>query len=237
MVGGSTGAAEAGLTAALPEGAPSPRLGAVAGRIVSCRRCPRLVAYLATAHRRFPGFWCRPVPGFGDPNARLVIVGLAPGLRGANRTGRMFTGDASGAWLFRVLAETGFSPRARSEAAGDGLALADCYITAAARCAPPANKPNREELDACRPFLTEELGLLPRRRLLLALGRIGHDAVLKTMNLPLARYAFAHGARHALPDGRVLLDCYHCSRQNTNTGRLTWSMFLEVFRGARALVS
>ncbi|MBI5367585.1 MAG: uracil-DNA glycosylase [Planctomycetes bacterium] len=219
-----------------PEAAGTPRLNDLAARIAGCRRCPRLVEYLAAAHRKYPDFWCRPVPGFGDPAARLVVVGLAPGMKGANRTGRLFTGDSSGQWLYRVLHVTGFSPRDVSERTGDGLALRDCYITAAARCAPPQNRPLPAELDACRPFLAEEVAQLGRRRVLLALGRIAHDAVLRIHGLRPARMPFAHGARHELPDGVLLVDCYHCSRQNTNTGRLTWRMFERVFRTARALV-
>ncbi len=219
----------------LPEVPADRRLAALARRVVACRACPRLVEYLAETKRRWPDFWCRPVPGVGDPRARLVIIGLAPGRRGSNRTARMFTGDASGLWLFRVLHETGFSPRERSERADDGLLLADCWITAAARCAPPGNKPLPQELDACRPYLAEELRLLPNRRVLLALGKIGHDALLKTYGLRLSAFPFSHGALHSLPDGLLLLDCYHCSRQNTQTGKLTWPMFLAVFRRAQQL--
>ena len=221
----------------LPESPSDRRLAALARRVVACRACPRLVEYLGETKRRWPDFWCRPVPGFGDPGARLVIVGLAPGRKGSNRTARMFTGDASGLWLFRVLHETGFSPRERSERPGDGLTLKNAWVTAAARCAPPGNKPLQSELDACRPFLADELRLLPHRRVILALGRIGHDAVLKTYGVRLSAFPFSHGALHTLPDGRHLLDCYHCSRQNTNTGRLTWPMFLSVFRRVRSLLT
>jgi len=221
---------------ALPEVPSDRRLAAHARRVVACRACPRLVAYLAQTKRRWPECWCKPVPAYGDPKARLVIVGLAPGRRGSNRTARMFTGDASGVWLFRVLHATGFSPRERSEGPGDGLRLRGCWITAAARCAPPGNKPLPSELDACRPFLADEFNLLRSRRVFLALGRIGHDAVLKVHRLRLSAFPFAHGALHRLPDGRLLLDCFHCSRQNTNTGRLTWPMFLSVFRRACSLV-
>lgn len=218
----------------LPEPAPTRALDRLNRRIVACRACPRLVAWLDATHARFPDFHCRPVPGFGDPRARLIVVGLAPGLRGSNRTGRMFTGDASGIWLYRVLHATGFSPAPESRRAGDGLRLRDVWITAAARCAPPQNKPALAELDACRPFLAEELSLLPRRRVHLALGRIAHDAVLRIYGVRLAAFPFAHGAEHRLPDARLLVDCYHCSRQNTNTGRLTWPMFLSAFRQAAA---
>ncbi len=217
----------------LPEPAPNRALAALNREIVTCRACPRLVAWLDVARFRWPGFYSRPVPGFGDPEARLVIVGLAPGLKGSNRTGRMFTGDASGAWLFRVLHETGFSSRPASDHAGDGLVLSDTYITAAARCAPPQNKPTPAELEACRQFLDREIALLPRRRIFLAQGRVGHDAVLRLYGERLSRHPFAHAAAHDLPDGRLLLDCYHCSRQNTNTRKLTWPMFLAVFRDAR----
>ncbi len=220
----------------LPEPAPTPAFAVLHRRIVACRACPRLVEYLRAAKRKHPGFHCLPVPGFGDPDARLLVVGLAPGMRGANRTGRMFTGDASGAWLYRVLHETGFSTAPESVAAGDSLRLRDAFIGAAARCAPPQNRPTGVELDACRPFLAEEVRLLRRRRVTLALGRIAHDAALHIHGMRRSGCGFAHGAEHRLPDGTLLIDSYHCSRQNTNTRRLTWPMFLAVFRRAAAAV-
>lgn len=211
-------------------------MAALGRRLIRCRACPRLVRYLADVKAQWPGHWCRPVPGFGDPNAEIVLVGLAPGRHGSNRTGRMFTGDASGAWLYPVLYETGFSNRRESEDAGDPLRLRNVYITAAVRCAPPGNKPTREELDRCRPWLAEEIALLPRARLFVAIGRVGHDAVLKVFEKKLADFPFAHGSLHDLREGRRMLDTYHCSRQNTNTGVLTWGMFLDVFQKVRALV-
>jgi uracil-DNA glycosylase len=182
-------------------------------------------------------YWGRPVPSFGDPEARLVIVGLAPAAHGANRTGRMFTGDRSGDWLYGALHAFGFANRPASSDRGDGLLLRDAWITAAARCAPPDNKPTNDELGACRSFLMEELGLLKRKRVVLALGRIAFDAYLAARlaeGLPVARPrpTFAHGARLELGD--VLLLCsYHPSQQNTFTGRLTRDAFHGVFAQAR----
>jgi uracil-DNA glycosylase family 4 len=222
-------------------------LAAVTRAIVACERCPRLRAYcaaVALARRRAyrdEEYWGRPVPGFGDPRARLVIVGLAPGAHGANRTGRMFTGDSSGDWLYGELHRTGFARLPTSGARDDGQRLSDCWITAAARCAPPGNKPLPEELERCRPFLSDELRLLTRARVVLALGRIGHEAWLKASGWwerlpPRRRPAFAHAAEHALADGTTLLASYHPSRQNTQTGRLTRAMWARVFARARELL-
>jgi len=180
------------------------------------------------------------VPGFGDPAARLVIVGLAPAAHGANRTGRMFTGDSSGNWLYEALHRYGFASQAESRSRGDGLTLSDCYITAGARCAPPDNKPAREELEACQPFLEAELALLTRKRIVLVLGRIAWERYLKASGwwarlAPAERPPFAHGAEAVLPDGIVLLSSFHPSRQNTNTGRLTREMWHGVFARARTV--
>jgi uracil-DNA glycosylase family 4 len=216
-------------------------------RIVACRRCPRLVRWRERVardkKREFHDwdYWGRPVPAFGDPNARLLIVGLAPAAHGGNRTGRMFTGDSSGDWLYAALYRAGFATQAISTRRGDGLHLRDCFITAAARCAPPGNRPQRVELDRCRPYLRAELSLLRRVRVVITLGRIAHDAWLKAAGWwdrlpPGARPRFAHGAESALPDGTTLIASYHPSRQNTNTGRLTRRMCDGVFRRARALV-
>jgi uracil-DNA glycosylase len=188
---------------------------------------------------RDEAYWGKPVPGFGDPRARLLIVGLAPAAHGANRTGRMFTGDSSGEWLYRALHAYGFASRPESVSRDDGMRLVDCYISAAARCAPPGNKPTREELDACRPYLVAEMAALPRLRLVLALGRIAHENWLRaagwwTSLRPGQRPAFAHGALSRLPDGIWLLSSYHPSRQNTNTGTLTRRMWNAVFERARA---
>ncbi len=216
-------------------------------RVIQCTRCPRLVAYrqqVAREKRRTYAaetYWGRPVPAFGDTHARLVIVGLAPGAHGSNRTGRMFTGDASGDWLYAVLHRFGFASQPVATSRHDGLTLHDCWITAAARCAPPGNKPTPRELANCRPYLARELELLTRRRVLLALGRVGHDAFLiasgwRAQLSPSQRPRFAHGAVTRLPDGTYLVASYHPSRQNTNTGKLTRKMWYDVFRKVRALL-
>jgi uracil-DNA glycosylase family 4 len=209
--------------------------------IIACRRCPRLVEHrervAAERKRAFRDweYWGRPVPGFGDPNARLVIVGLAPAAHGANRTGRMFTGDDSGNWLYEALHRFGFANHAASVSRDDGLELRDCYVTASARCAPPGNRPSSEELDACRPYLETELCLLGRVLVILTLGHVAHVQYLKAAGwwarlAPSARPPFRHGAVHHLPDATALVSSYHPSRQNTNTGRLTRSMWHGVFR-------
>lgn len=209
--------------------------------VVRCARCPRLVAHrqaVARAKKRqFADwdYWGRPVPGFGDPKARLVIVGLAPAAHGANRTGRMFTGDSSGDWLYEALHRFGFASHARSVSRDDALRLTGCYISAAARCAPPANRPTREELDNCNPFLRSELALLGCHRAVLVLGHVAHRQWLKAAGWwdglpPAERPVFEHGTTHTLPDGVNLVCSYHPSRQNTNTGRLTRGMWYDVFR-------
>ena len=222
-------------------------VAAVNRAVVVCERCPRLRAYCRRVARdkkrefRDWEYWGRPVPAFGDGRARLLVVGLAPAAHGANRTGRMFTGDSSGNWLYEALHRFGFANLPVTRGRDDGLELRDCYITAAARCAPPANKPSRIELERCRPYLAAELRLLGRVRVVLVLGRLAHDAWLKAagwwVKLPAAeRPRFAHGALTRLPDGSTLLASYHPSRQNTNTRRLTRAMWHGVFRRARALV-
>lgn len=212
-------------------------------RAVRCRACPRLVAWREEVARvkvrRFveEEYWGKPLPGFGDPNARLLVVGLAPAAHGGNRTGRMFTGDDSGAWLFRELHAAGFANRPDSLHRGDGMALHDCYITAACRCAPPANKPEREELRACRPFLVDTVRLLDRVRVVVGLGKIGFDAAVDACaaaglaEFP-SRPPFAHGAVWN-SGGLAFIASFHPSRQNTFTGRLTRPMFREIFRKAR----
>lgn len=222
-------------------------LEGVARAIVSCEACPRLVAHcrdVARLKRRAyakEAYWGRPVPGFGAPRARLLIVGLAPGAHGANRTGRMFTGDSSGDWLYEALHLHGFANQPTSVSRDDGLELRDCYIAAAGRCAPPGNKPSPEELARCRPYLEAEIRLLTRVRVVVALGRIGHEAYLRASGLwrqlpARDRPAFGHGAEAALADGRTLIASFHPSRQNTQTGRLTRAMWHAVFERARALV-
>ncbi len=214
--------------------------------IVACERCPRLRRYcrkIAREKRRAYRdwkYWGKPVPGFGDPRARVLLLGLAPGAHGSNRTGRMFTGDGSGYFLYPVLHEAGFASHAGRGHAGDGLELRGAYITAAARCAPPANKPTRRELANCSSFLDRELAGLKQVRVVVALGKIAFDAYLdhlKRRGLIASRsgYVFGHGARYRLPDGRLLLASYHPSQQNTNTGKLTREMFLKIFREAARL--
>jgi uracil-DNA glycosylase len=226
---------------------PAAALAALERRIVGCVRCPRLVAYRrAVARRKRRAFaeqvyWGRPVPAWGDPRARLVIVGLAPAAHGGNRTGRMFTGDSSGDWLYAALYRSGFASQPTAVARDDGLRLRNCWITASARCAPPGNKPLPAELARCRPYLTAELALLTRQRVILVLGRIAHDSFLKASGwwdrLPAGeRPRFAHGAVTPLPDGTMLVASYHPSRQNTNTGKLTPAMWARVFRTVRRLV-
>jgi uracil-DNA glycosylase family 4 len=187
-------------------------------------------------------YWARPVPGFGDAAARLLIVGLAPGAHGSNRTGRPFTGDASGEWLYQALHRYGWANQASSRARDDGLVLTDCYITAAARCAPPDNRPTRHELDRCRPYLQAELELLAGVRVILALGRIGWESWLRAAGWwqrlsPDQRPQFAHGRETVLPDRMILISSYHPSRQNTNTGRLTRPMWYSVFERLRTIVT
>ncbi len=216
--------------------------------LTACRRCPRLVRWRERVARerkrefRDCAYWGKPVPGFGDPRARLLIVGLAPAAHGANRTGRMFTGDSSGDWLYAALCRTGFANQATATHRDDGLELSGCYITAAARCAPPDNKPSRLELERCRSWLIAELAQLDRVRVVITLGRIAHESWLKASGWwerlpPRERPRFAHGAETLLADGTTLLASYHPSRQNTNTGRLTPEMWHGIFARARALLS
>jgi uracil-DNA glycosylase family 4 len=195
------------------------------------------VADVKRAAYRGQEYWGRPVPGFGDAAARLLVVGLAPGAHGANRTGRIFTGDSSGDWLYEALHRYGFANQPTSTGRGDGLALSDCWVTAAARCAPPENRPTPDEFERCSPFLAAETALLRRVRVVVALGRLAHDRWLRVSGpaLPAARHPrFAHGGETLLPDGRTLIASYHPSRQNTQTGRLTRAMWHEIFRRARS---
>ena len=201
-----------------------------------CARCARLAAHMLQIKHDHPDYHCAPVAPFGDPKARLVIVGLAPGLHGANASGRPFTGDHAGIILYRMLHEYGFANTARAVARNDGLRLTGCRITNAVKCLPPANKPTTAEVANCSRFLRNELDLLPARAVILALGRIAHDAVLRALGLRLSAVRFAHGATHGLARGQWLLDSYHCSRYNTQTGRLTEAMFEQVFETARALL-
>ena len=202
-----------------------------------CRRCARLVAHLDEVRMRHPAYHCGPVAPFGDAGHRLLIVGLAPGLQGANRTGRPFTGDHAGILLYRVLHAHGFASRPESLAADDALELHDCRITNAVKCLPPANRPLPAEVRRCSGYLTAELAAVPAGGVILALGAIAHSAVLLAAGLKPARARFAHGAEHALPGARLLLDSYHCSRYNTQTRRLTAPMFEQILARARHLLA
>ena len=196
--------------------------------LLACTRCPRLASHLAAVRAAQPTYHARPVPPFGDPAARLLVVGLAPGMHSANRTGRPFTGDYAGILLYETLHRFGFANRAGSVSADDGLCLADCRITNAVKCLPPANKPETAEVRQCNGYLAAELAD-PAIRIVLALGRVAHEAVLRALGLRARDFAFAHGAEHPLPDGRWLFDSYHCSRYNTQTRRLTPAAFRDVF--------
>ncbi len=200
-----------------------------------CRDCPRLATFLDDVQGRYPDYYCRPVPPFGDADARFLVVGLAPGMHGANRTGRPFTGDHAGILLYRMLHEYGFSSAPESVAPDDGLELTGGRITNAVKCLPPDNKPVGAEINTCNRFLAAELATLPAGAVVLALGGIAHRAIIKAVGGRQADFKFAHGAVHAL-SGFRLLDSYHCSRYNTNTGRLTEAMFAEVFDQARLML-
>ena len=198
-----------------------------------CGRCPRLVAFREEHRAVEPEWHNAPVPSFGGLDARLLIVGLAPGLRGANRTGRPFTGDFAGDLLYATLGAFGFARGSYGAAPGDGLTLHDCRITNAVRCVPPQNQPKAAEITACRGFLEDEFAAMSGLRAILALGQVAHGAVLRALGLRAGACRFAHGAVHRLDDGRQLFDSYHCSRLNTNTGRLTPAMFADVFADIR----
>jgi uracil-DNA glycosylase len=230
------------LTAAWPA-----RLAELHQEIVACTRCPRLIAHCRRVgkekRRAYMDweYWAKPVPGFGDPQARVLILGLAPGAHGSNRTGRPFTGDGSGHFLYRVLHRAGFASQPMAIHREDGLRLLDAYITAAVRCAPPQNKPSPKEIARCAPFLDRELAALAQVRVIVVLGKIAFDAYLAYLKrrgaLASKRgFVFAHGVRYPLPDQRTLLCAYHPSLQNTNTGKLTEKMLLDVFTTARRLI-
>ncbi len=225
----------------MPESSdPAQALALLQNQVVTCRRCPRLIRHGAKVARekrrmyRDEDYWGMPVPSFGDPRAELLILGLAPAAHGANRTGRMFTGDRSGDFLYRALHVAGFASQPTSRHRGDGLELKNCYITAALRCAPPGNKPRPQELRNCRPYLEKELLLLSRVRAVLALGRIAFDTYLRLLAgresfPPRSSFHFAHGASYALPQGLPrLFASYHPSQQNTQTGKLTPEMMHHV---------
>jgi len=196
---------------------------------LNCRLCPRLARHLDRARAAHPGYHARPVAPFGANRPRLLVVGLAPGMHGANRTGRPFTGDYAGVLLYETLHAFGFANRPASTGQGDGLKLANCRITNAVKCLPPENKPTPAEVARCNPYLEDEIAALPSGAAILALGVVAHDAVLKALDIRRGACRFAHGARHELPRGLVLYDSYHCSRYNTQTRRLTKEMFTQVF--------
>lgn len=200
---------------------------------MECRLCPRLASFLDEVSLKYPDYFAAPVPSFGDPKAALLVVGLAPGMHGANRTGRPFTGDYAGILLYETLYRCGFSNQPLGSDAEDGLILDNCRITNAVRCLPPENKPLPDEVARCNPYLQQELTTEPRPQVLVALGQISHQAILKALHLKLRDYPFGHGRRYALPTGQVLLTSYHCSRYNTQTRRLTTEMFRSVFDQAQ----
>jgi uracil-DNA glycosylase family 4 len=202
-----------------------------------CRQCKRLDNFLCEIKQKHPGYHARPVAPFGDNNAKLLIVGLAPGMHGANATGRPFTGDYAGLLLYEALYEFGYSNQLTSEALTDGLELKHCRITNAVKCLPPQNKPTGAEINQCNQFLAAELKTLPEHAVILALGTVAHQAVLKAYQLKLSTAAFAHNAHHLLPDGRMLVDSYHSSRYNVQTKRLTKEMFAGVFRTIEKLLA
>jgi uracil-DNA glycosylase len=202
-----------------------------------CRRCPRLASFLDTVRHQQPEYFCKPVPPFGDPDASLLIVGLAPGMHGANRTGRPFTGDHAGILLYGTLFKFGLASAPTSTSADDGLVLTGVRITNSVKCLPPLNKPLPLEIKTCNAFLRAELAQSSSARVILALGAIAHTAVLRASDLAVGNFRFAHAAEHSLSEGRVLIDSYHCSRYNTQTRRLTPVMFEAVVERALALVN
>ena len=210
---------------------------AAAEPAADCQLCPRLAAFRRDNRATYPVFHNAPVPSFGGADARLLIVGLAPGLQGANRTGRPFTGDYAGDLLYKTLIDFGFAAGTFKADPCDGLTLVDCMITNAVRCVPPQNKPTAQEAATCRAFLTARMAAQSRLKVIVALGRIAHDSVLSALALRKVSHAFGHGNQHELADGRVLIDSYHCSRYNTNTGVLTEPMFREVFVKVRGCLA
>ncbi len=224
--------------AILPSREREPLGGATPAYDPDCRRCPRLASFLDEVREKYPDYWARPVPSFGDPDARFLIVGLAPGLHGANATGRPFTGDWCGPLLYSTLHRHGFATRPISARRDDGLHLIDCRIANAVKCLPPANKPELDEIRRCNGYLAAELAMLPRLEAILALGTIAHRAVVEACGSKASAYRFAHHARHELQGGlqrgAVLFDSYHVSRYNTQTRRLTPDMFDAVLADIRS---
>lgn len=216
--------------------------------VIACTRCPRLVSYREQVARekrrayREQDYWARPVPGFGDPQARVLILGLAPGAHGSNRTGRPFTGDASGKFMYPILYRVGFASQPNAEHRGDGLKMIDCYITAAVRCAPPDNKPLPSELANCLEYLDRELAILKNVKVVVALGKIAFDAYLAHLRragrlASKTGFTFGHARRYEMPNGVTVLASYHPSNQNTATGKLTAPMFEAVFRTAKQIIA
>ena len=209
--------------------------------IVACRKCPRLVAWREEVARlkrrayRDQEYWGKPVPGFGDTEARLLIVGLAPGAHGSNRTGRAFTGDASGGFLYPALYRAGFANQPSAESRGDGLALNDAYIAAVARCVPPDNKPSPDELDNCQPYLEHDLRIL-KPKVIVCLGRVAFERILRIYSVRDAAFKFGHGTLYRLESGEWILCSYHPSRQNTQTGKLSATMFDDIWKNAKQLL-
>ncbi len=226
---------------ALPAKAPGARRPSAPARSAiydpDCTRCPRLAEYLAEAHQRYPDYWCRPVAAFGDARPRILLVGLAPGLHGANASGRPFTGDYAGILLYETLHRLGLASQPQATALDDGLELTGVRITNAVKCAPPENKPLPLEIKTCNGYLRAELAVLASVRVIVALGRIAHESVLIALGLKRAAFPFGHAAEHSLPGARVLIDSYHCSRYNTQTRRLTAQMFGAVLERARELAA
>ena len=204
---------------------------------INCRQCTRLATFLDNVKHKNPTYFCKPVPPFGDANAKLLVVGLAPGMHGANKTGRPFTGDHAGILLYETLHKFGFATKTQSTSADDDLKLINCRISNAVKCLPPDNKPLPAEIATCNQFLAAELQLLSINSIILALGSIAHFAVLKALGLKVKDYKFGHAAQHALPNGKILVDSYHCSRYNTQTKRLTTAMFEAVFADIQQLLS
>jgi uracil-DNA glycosylase family 4 len=210
--------------------------------VIRCRKCPRLVGYLQEVSRHKPkryrdwDYWSKPLPSLGDPDARILIVGLAPAAQGGNRTGRMFTGDRSGEWLFNALYKFGFANQSNSVRRDDGFKLSDCYITATIRCAPPQNKPLPEEIENCRPYFLKELDLLEKIKVIVPLGQIAFTQTLKSLRLKgfeIPPLSFGHGKVYPLPNGQTIITTYHPSQQNTQTGKLTRPMFHQIFKMVR----
>ena len=216
-----------------------PTLVSLNQKIIKCKRCPRLASYIREVAKekvkRFNDqkYWGKPLPGFGDFNAELLLIGLAPAAHGGNRTGRMFTGDGSGDWVARVLYEKGFATKPTSEQVGDGFSLINAYITASVRCAPPQNKPLKEELDNCSSYLKEEMAILKNVRVIVCLGRIAFDSCCKLLHIRGTKFAHGKSLRHGK---LVIISTYHPSRQNTQTGRLTWNQWSSIFSKAKKII-